>query len=528
MMKQEELARLHCEAEAELKERYPGVIAVGYGLRERAGQVTRETAFRVYVRKKRPSSQLKSAEVVPSSYRGIPTDVLEENQFLLQDCADHAKHGTLVGGINIFTYKKKADGTKTGGTMGFFATMNVGEPPKNIVAITNNHVVGLANEKTGDYVYQPPWAQDDTHTWKPVPLDDAEAAALHAPPGTKTAGAPIGTIWALPDRKDFPYTYTGEPAGNYFLDCAAVQLAICISSLCHTNCSGFDFSRMIPGLDINNSDDLIDVDRVKHTDIGTARAVVYKVGATTGRSAGEVIDVQAPATDGIVHGHNTIKINATGNNCNGQGTLQFSDEGDSGSAVINGEGKVVGLLFGRDKTDPTKSYASHIHPVLDALKVTAITRNHPVHDNKASVEAMAETPLLVHGRPSQMYRLREQFLASPEGQRIAELVDQHRHEVVHLVNHNRRVTVAWHRNRGPAFLNRVMNNARDPEEKVPAEIEGVTGTMLLANMADVLEAHGSHALRDAIRQHRVEVLAQVRGCDSLHDLVDRLKERQLA
>ena len=35
------------------------------------------------------------------------------------------------------------------------------------------------------------------------------------------------------------------------------------------------------------------------------------------------------------------------------------------------------------------SYASHIHPVLDALKVTPVTKNHPVHDNAASVESMA-------------------------------------------------------------------------------------------------------------------------------------------
>jgi hypothetical protein len=526
MMKQEDILRLHREALVELK-KVRGVLSVGYGLRERRGQVTRDVAFRVYVRKKKPRRELSMTEIVPAAFKGIPTDVLEENWFVPDDCADHQKHGTLGGGINILSYKRKADQTREAGTLGFFATIDGEDGPKNVVAITNNHVLGLAGESVGDYVYQPPWIQDLTHTFKPAPLDDAEALLLHAPPGTPTAGTPIGKIWALPDRKDYPYTYQGESQADYYLDCAAVQLAICISSLCHTNCSGFDFSRMIPGLNLNHSDDVMDIDRVKHEDIGTPRALVYKVGALTGRSTGEVIEVTAGVTDGTIHGHNAMKINATARDCNGSGTLRFSDQGDSGSAVLNGDGKIVGLLFGHDTTDITKSYASHIHPVLATLKVTAITQAHPLHGNKASVEARADMPLMISGRPNQAFQLREKFIASAEGRRMLEMVEQHRPEVAHLVNHNRRVMVAWHRNKGPAFLNRAMNNARDPEERIPREIEGVTRRVLLGNMAEALSEHGSLALRKAVIEHRETILSFAEECGSLHELVDRLAERQL-
>ena len=529
MMKQEELAQLHNEIDAEFREKYSGVIGVGYGLRERAGQVTREIAFRVYVRKKRPHSHLNNGEIIPAEYKGVPIDVLEENQFTSGSCEDHAKHDHLTGGINVMTYRKMPDGTRKAGTLGFFAIINSGaDAPKNVAAITNNHVVGSANEQEGNYVYQPPWILDSTHTFLPAPLDDAEAAALHAPPGTKTAGTPIGKIWSLPPRADHPYTYTGEGSQAYYVDCASVQLAICISSLCHTNCSGFDFSRKIPGLNVNNSDDLIDVDRVKHEDVGTPRALVYKVGASTGQSSGEVIDIFAPVSDGAVHGHNALKINATGNNCGGQGTLRFSEEGDSGAAVVNGEGKLVGLLFGHDRTDATKSYASHIHPVLDVLKVTAITKNNPLHDNKASVETLAEMQFIIPDRPNQSFELRERFLSTSQGQLVDALVERHRPEVVHLVNNNRRVTVAWRRNQGPAFLNRAMNNARDPGGLIPWRIEGVTRITLLDAMATALSEHGSQQLREAVARYRNEVIAHAESCDNLHELVDRLNERQPA
>ena len=88
MMKQEDILRLHREALAELK-KVPGVLNVGYGLRECSGKVTRDVAFRVYVRKKKPRRNLSMAEIVPAAFKGIPTDVLEENWFVPDDCADH-------------------------------------------------------------------------------------------------------------------------------------------------------------------------------------------------------------------------------------------------------------------------------------------------------------------------------------------------------------------------------------------------------------------------------------------------------
>jgi hypothetical protein len=70
---------LRQEAEAALR-KYPGVVAVGLGTRERGGMPTDEIAWRVYVRAKKEESALRPGERVPREWRGVPTDVIEETR----------------------------------------------------------------------------------------------------------------------------------------------------------------------------------------------------------------------------------------------------------------------------------------------------------------------------------------------------------------------------------------------------------------------------------------------------------------
>jgi hypothetical protein len=42
------------------------------------------------------------------------------------------------------------------------------------------------------------------------------------------------------------------------------------------------------------------------------------------------------------------------------------------------------------------------------------------------------------------------------------------------------------------------------------------------------EEHGSQELRQAVTRYRDKVLAHAASCDNLHELVDRLNERQPA
>jgi hypothetical protein len=488
-MTEQEMRLLHRVAEEKLK-RYPGVIGVGLGLKERGGAITEEVAFRVYVAEKKDLSRLKKEDAIPPEFQGIRTDVLKVRQAVPHSCEHKSHHSPLIGGIGISP--QRAPGWV--GTLGFFATIDGVSGPDNIALITNKHVLGKNNGIVGDTVYQPDFQDGDT--------------ANHS----------IGKILSLPEIDNHSYAYPSEAAADFWIDCASAQLSICISSCCSTNC-GVSFANEIRGLNVNNSNALTDVARAVWGD------TVYKVGWRTSRTVGRVVDVASVVSGGGLTAKGILEVAAAGPDCDG--VMRFANEGDSGAAIVNNRGQLVGLHYSA-ATDPTHSLNSHIHPVLDALHVTPITTANPVHDNAAAVGMIGNVPLLVDGRPSQALAMRDRLLESPEGSRIAALIEAHRQEVVHLVNHNRRVTVAWHRHQGPAFLNRAIHNARDPEQTIPREIKGITGTMLLAGMGDVLTEQGSPALRDAIGQYREEVLALAEGCDDLHALVDRLSERQPA
>ena len=485
---QEEMLALRPEVEALMKKQYPGVISVALGYKVRNGKVTEELAYRIYVQEKKPLSQLQPQQVIPKEHHGVPTDVLTAPvKVELADptpCADRTQHSTLVSGITI-SNMKVANNTIDLGTIGFFATFTGVDPPYNIALVTCVHVVGTVK---GDTIYQPSWST--------------------APDGTigavSTGADVVGTILT-------PAPKGADKNGNY-VDAASVQLNICISSWCHTNC-GVSFANQVLGLAINNSNAIKDIRNAV-----LVGDVVYKVGRITGRTVGKVnhvgsdIEIQATSMQ-------------TADNCGG--TLRFADQGDSGSALIDSNRNLVGLVYAINANNAALAYACLLQPVLDALAVVPITENNPVHNNPAAEGMRSDVPLVVNGRQNQTAALRARFLSTDEGQRIMMLVEQHRHEVIHLVNHNRRVAVVWRRSEGPPFLNRAINNARDPEETIPAEINGVTRRALLTNISDALIKYGSPELQDAIKEYREKVLIRAEQSDNLHDLVEML-ERQPA
>jgi hypothetical protein len=95
--------------------------------------------------------------------------------------------------------------------------------------------------------------------------------------------------------------------------------------------------------------------------------VVHKFGRTTSYTAGRVssvtFDVNIPYDRGVVTFEDQIAVR-------GLGGARFSDQGDSGSAiVVRATGQVIGLLFG-GRLDGTLTFANPISDVFDALGVT--------------------------------------------------------------------------------------------------------------------------------------------------------------
>lgn len=500
-MDNERLAELHQRAEAELG-RIPGVAGVGFGLKEVGGVVTDERAFRVYVVEKKPEAEVPDDEVLPREFGGVPVDVLVVREFQEIHCEDMTQHHPLIGGISISSFKPSGPNYPSG-TLGFFATLNGVSGPKNVVLVSNEHVIMANTPAVGDTIYQPKY------------VDTGGGVAIDLSAESKRA---IAEIHDAGLKANYSFAYPSEAAQDYYVDCATALLNISISSWCDSNC-GVSYKNEIRQLDMGGNSKIEDVARVTQADLDApGDYVVAKVGRRTSKTVGRIVDIAATLTSA----DRVIEIEPTAPNCNG--VNQFVNEGDSGSALVNAQNRLVGLIFGQGTgAEIDRGFACHIHPVLDRLKVTAIsTANPPVGP---AGQTRSDRMARIGGEEDLSVRLRQRARATATGAALFELFEEHREEMLGLVNYHRPVTIAWHRGKGPTFLAHLAENASRPEHRIPSEIDGVTRRDLLLRMEEALTASGSEPLRRAIAEHRETVLALHDDFDDLHELVGRFEER---
>ncbi|RKT09342.1 hypothetical protein BX285_6429 [Streptomyces sp. 1114.5] len=210
---------------------------------------------------------------------------------------------------------------------------------------------------------------------------------------------------------------------------------------------------------------------------------------------------------------------------------QFSQPGDSGAPVVDGDGKVVGILTSGVRQDifvvgqhdaveilTGQSHVLFLDPVFRFLQVELLP---PALSSAGRPVAVPGMPI-TRTRPVDWSAVRTAWAAvegSELGARLGALVRRHMHEVRHLVHHNRRVMVTWHRCKGPAFVNIALNTADQPRWPLPAEVDGVTPLQALHAMRDVLLAEGSASLRADIAEHQERVLDLAGRTTSILDLL---------
>ncbi len=197
----------------------------------------------------------------------------------------------------------------------------------------------------------------------------------------------------------------------------------------------------------------------------------------------------------------------------------FQDYGDSGAALVNEDNVVVGLMWG--VVDATKlAYANRITDVISAMNITIINSgtagtiplgSAPSAEEQADI-GVDDAPL------REISRVLER---SENGRRVLELFDRHGHEINDLLNDNREVKVAWHRFQGPSFTAHVLQSAREPDHRIPPEIEGVTPANLLIRMSVVLQDQGSPALAEAVDAHTLPLLELLSSVTSVRVLLER-------
>ena len=305
------------------------VIGCGVGYKVTRGERTDELCVVVSVAQKVPQASLAPEHVVPQALEGVTTDVQETG--VIRALQDHkarwrpAPGGVSCGHVDI-----------TAGTLGCLVTRE-----GQLFILSNNHVLADSNQgQPGDPILQPGPYDGGT-------LDDQIATLEDFVPidfGTGVPVCPIAT--GLADV----FNGLAQLVGSSHRMRAFQQTA-------GANLVDAAIARPL-------SDDLVEK-RILEIGVpqgvgeGTLGLPVRKSGRTTALTSGEITQVDA-----------TVRVQYSMGN-----VATFTDQlvagpmssgGDSGSAVLDENDLVVGLLFaGSDQT----TIFSRIQNVLDALNV---------------------------------------------------------------------------------------------------------------------------------------------------------------
>ncbi|MFQ5812067.1 MAG: trypsin-like serine protease [Anaerolineae bacterium] len=305
------------------------VVACGVGFKESGGEITDEPCVVVSVTKKMPEAQLTPADIVPKKLGEVRTDVQETGVIrALQGRTDRwrpAPGGVSIGHIDI-----------TAGTLGCLVTRN-----GQLFILSNNHVLANTNAaQKGDPIIQPGRYDGGT-------LDDQIA--------TLEDFIPI-------NFGDAPPTCPIATGMESFLNWLAKSLGsshrvMAFQEVPATNRVDAAIARPL-------SDDLVEK-RILEIGVpqgsrdATLGTHVKKSGRTTGFTTGQITQIDVTAQVSYGEGKTAVFEDQLMAGAMSKG-------GDSGSAVLDEDDFVVGLLFaGSDTT----TIINPIQFVLEALNV---------------------------------------------------------------------------------------------------------------------------------------------------------------
>ena len=478
-------------AEAKLR-RIPGVQHVSVGLRVRDGKVTDDLCIRVYVKAKRAENELSVAERIPKSVDGIATDVNVVHKATFS--IDTTRYRPLKGGSlisnRIIGLNQAGTGTRMeAGTFGCTATRT---SDGSTVLLSNWHVLMANGARIGEPIFQP----------APLRIPALDLADLPQ--------RPVGD--------DDVVAHITQASITASVDAGIAKLDV--SSCCR--CCGLDFRDEIVGLSVAG---VPPSNGIVNMRAAVAGATVYKVGVTTGRTKGRIVDTGVNNLQGTLEG-TTYTLNGQIEIASDDPTLLFAQLGDSGSAIIDEDGYIVGLLFALTGAPPDhRGYANHIADVCTEM---GITINFASGGGTAGARAPAPRatfPVNLSPTGAELYsRTRARVESDPSGQWLWALAEQHREEIVTLVTTHRRVSVAWHRAGGPAIFAAALNALRaGDDESLPVPPGGGTLEEAMSRVGTALAMHGSEALRSALAHHRSALLNAAQGSRTLTEFLDRLR-----
>jgi hypothetical protein len=331
-IQEEDCRRVLRDARRELL-RKQNVVAVGVGYKTVAGKTTNDLALICSVEVKKSAGRLTDAAAIPATVQGIPTDVYPTGIIYAQQ-GHTGRHRPAPGGVSIGHY------LITAGTLGCLVRKN------NVVyVLSNNHVLANSNDAAiGDAILQPGAYDGGTlqndhiaNLSEFVPIQFG-ATSIPCPIGNAVAATLNSLASAVGSNTRLQAAGPTIAAADNLVDCAIAQ--------------------PINPADVTNQ--ILEIGAISGVAEGTLNMAVKKSGRTTGVTTGIIqqIDVTANVSYGT---------NKTATFVDQLMAGAMSQGGDSGSAVLNEQNQIVGLLFAGSNNS---TIINRIQNVFQALQVT--------------------------------------------------------------------------------------------------------------------------------------------------------------
>lgn len=303
-----------------------GTVATGIGYKITNGKTTNKLSIICSVDKKRPIFEIDKQDLIPPVISGIVTDVIETGIIKALHTEKHRPTicGTSVGHIDI-----------TCGTLGAIVKK---EGIRYI--LSNNHVLAMSNDaKIGDAILQPGSHDNGVYPNDHIAnLSDFE---------------PINFI-DLPSNCPISNGFTKIINGILFIIRSKTRL----QSVQQTETNLVDAAIAKPLKDEDVSNEIMEIGKVVGIRNPVLGIEIQKSGRTTGLTTGEI--TQIDVTVNVRYGGGKIATFTdqfmAGKMCEG---------GDSGSAVLDMDNNIVGLLFGGSSNTMVASKISNVFDILD-------------------------------------------------------------------------------------------------------------------------------------------------------------------
>jgi hypothetical protein len=312
------------------------VVATGIGFKIAGTTLTNEPSIIVSVTQKLPKAQLTESSLVPKTIGDVKTDVIETGKIVaFQD--PKLKMRPARPGISLGHYQI------TAGTFGCLVQRG-----GQVYLLSNNHVLANSNAaKAGDPIWQPGQYDGGTSADQIGTLEQFIPIGFPSdqpptPTPQPSGCSPLSFLMNLVGPKPAtpaPQAQINEP-GNNTVDCAIAK-------------------PLSPDL---VTPDILNIGVPIGVGTATLGTQLQKSGRTTGYTTGQITQIDV-----------TVSVDYEGKTGTYHNQLMagaMSAGGDSGSAVLDMNKRVVGLLFaGSDTT----TIMNPIQLVLDALQVQLVT-----------------------------------------------------------------------------------------------------------------------------------------------------------